>query len=162
MNDSALLGEAVHGVLRYMAHHPECLDDLEPHYPYIWQLRGLEQPRFSDAQQLRITGCWTFIAGLAREASGYWLEVPGLGGKQPDMLRRMGLTWQVLEFKTSDVHSARQKSRVQIRDVMAELKPRLPEGAVVEGYRITLDCDVAAAFKPEWHKVMAKDLGCGG
>jgi|GEM_PF-7006061 len=146
MTDSSLMGDAVHAVLTYMGRHPDCDGPVEPHFQHIWNMPGFDRGRFSSEAQERIQECWSFIWSLGQEASGFWTEQPGSKGKQPDLLLRMRGRWEVIEFKTGNVHSTNQKSRVQIRDMMARLKRELSAGAVVEGFRINLICDLDRPF----------------
>lgn len=148
MTDSSLTGDAVHAVLTYLGRHPECDGPIEPHLAAIWNMPGFDRGHFSKDEQGRIEDCWRFMWTLAQEASGFRTELPGETGKQPDLLLRKGNRWEVVEFKTGNVHSANQKSRVQIRDMMAKLKKHLPADAVVEGCRIYLPCAPDMPFIP--------------
>lgn len=151
--DSSILGDVVHNALVYLAQYPLQFDeDFEKRLPHL-QAATTQWNSIPPAYQERIHIHWLTIGGLYTEANGVWLEEPGLEGKRADMTRRMKHEWQVLEFKISDISSLNQKSRRQVRDMMARLKEELPPTAVVKGYRVLLPIDLTVLPDPVWTEI---------
>ncbi len=151
--NASQMGDAVHNVLVHLAQHPLGFDE-----PFENRLTRLEATTehwltFPVAYQQRIRIHWHAIASLYTESNGVWFEKSGPTGLRPDMTRRLREEWQVLEFKTGDTNSMRQKSRLQIRDVMARLVATLPQGTRVTGYRVYLPLALDEPATPVWTKV---------
>jgi hypothetical protein len=142
------LGNAVHSVLVHLEKHPLGFDErFDGRITHI-EATTPHWSRLSKDYQRRVRLHWWTIARLYMEANSIKLELEGADGYRPDIVRRMGDVWEIIEIKVSDSKQLRKHSRKQVLDMANRMHTVLPAKTSIKGYRYYLPVDLEMSATP--------------